>query len=495
MYRSIKPDLSRSSTVNTREESPVIFGRSATMDSSNFKHILDLSSDEASTRETSRQQSYEADELAEKEAISSMVNWIESVGKPALETQEDLYTRLHVKDNDWRRALLELESLKDENRDLQESLDSRPTNRQHENEKGRASRLEVSIKRLEQQLDQKEYALRSVTEQAQKIMKNGAQLENNKKQLTTTLNKVTQDFASELQRVNKRNMNLENTVVEKDKDMVRLLDAVREADKKRQEGLLRKVVGRMNTSLSAKRSRRYETHSLHRPSRSRSTRRCSAATAAMAAAQAVTPRTLRMSSSNSSIRSAPSRSASLSSSTTMTRQYNLSNFLESITSLSRRIEETDLAIGGTDKIEQSLGAFQEEIQRCIENWSQGEVPQEEILGLMERVFEEWAKERSDRIRLEHELNSVRNEQHGIIPQICGSLMDISHEDTIKPFAVLWLPMRIAGWFVWVPIKLGSLSISTYIYLIKKVIRAAGDVIGRGKWSRWSGNEALVFPPV
>jgi len=456
MYRSNKPRHSRSSTVSsTREQSPSTFHRSATtpihslnMDSSNFQHILDLSSDDESVSERQRLETQRSDrellesQLAEKEAISSMVNWIESVGKPALDTQESLYTRLHEKDKDWRRALLELETLKDENRELQESLESRPTNEQHENEKGRATRLEVSIQRLEQQLNQKEWALRSVTKQAESIMKNEKQLECNKKHLTTTLDKVTQDFASELQRVNKRNMSLKSTVVEKDKDMVRLLEVVREAEKKRQEGMLKKVVSRMNRSLSAKRSRRFESHDRPRSSGRRSE--------AHAAAQAVTPRNLKLCSSNSStIRSAPSRSDSHSSSTTTItrRQYTLSNFLESITSLSRRIEETDLEVGGTDEAERSLGAFQEEIQTCIENWSQGEVPHEEILGLMERVFEEWAKERANRMRLEHELVNMRERQHGFIRQICSNLRDISSGDRSKPLAILWLPMQIAGWFV------------------------------------------------
>merc|ERR1712096_69685 len=101
-------------------------------------------------------------------------------------------------------------------------------------------------------------------------------------------------------------------------------DAVREADKKRQEGLLRKVVSRMNHSLSAKRSRRRETHS-HSHNRS-STRRKDASLAA----QAVTPRNLRLCSSNSStIRSAPSRSESLSSNSisAMTRkEYTFQTF-------------------------------------------------------------------------------------------------------------------------------------------------------------------------
>merc|ERR1719233_668783 len=52
--------------------------------------------------------------------------------------------------------------------------------------------------------------------------------------------------------------------------MMELVDAVREAEKKRQEGLLRKVVGRMNHTLSAKRSRRLEHHNRPRSTSRRS---------------------------------------------------------------------------------------------------------------------------------------------------------------------------------------------------------------------------------
>jgi len=325
---------------------------------SKFQYILDLSSDEAS------QQPLESDELLEsqeKETISSMVNWIERVGKPALESQESLYAQLYEKDNDCRRVLVKLESLKDENIELQESLKNRPTNQQHECDKGRATQLEVNIHQLGQQLNQKEWDLRSVTKQAEKIMQNGQQLESNKKELAATLSKVTQDFTSKLTQMNKRNKTLESSVAEKDMDMGRLMDAVRDAEKKRKEGLLRKVVSRMNHSLSstAKRSRRSERRSHCRSS----TRRVSAE----AAAQAVTPRNLRLNLSNSStIRSTPSHIGSYSSIPSR-KEYTLSCFLDTITSLSTRIEATDLNTGSTENNDKSLGAFQEEIQSCIEN--------------------------------------------------------------------------------------------------------------------------------
>jgi len=74
-------------------------------------------------------------------------------------------------------------------------------------------------------------------------------------------------------------------------------------------------------------------------------------------------------------------------------------------------------------------------------------------------------------------------------------LEIPPAEKNKPFAILLLPMRIAGWFVWVPIKLGSLSINTYIYLMRKVVRAAGDVLGRKKRRRRAVDDIMEFPPV
>jgi len=86
------------------------------------------------------------------------------------------------------------------------------------------------------------------------------------------------------------------------------------------------------------------------------------------------------------------------------------------------------------------------------------------------------------MRLERDVAIWREQQQGIIHQICGKFLDPSQRASSRPFAVLWLPMRIAGWFFWVPIRLGSLTISTYGYLMKKALRTAGDAFGKGKWS-------------
>jgi len=82
-----------------------------------------------------------------------------------------------------------------------------------------------------------------------------------------------------------------------------------------------------------------------------------------------------------------------------------------------------------------------------------------------------------RIRLERDVANMKDQPQGIIYQICSNFLDIPLRDSMRPFTVLWMPMRIAGWFVWIPIKLGSLSISTYAYLMGKVLRASRDVLG------------------
>jgi len=213
------------------------------------------------------------------------------------------------------------------------------------------------------------------------MIRRGKQLESTKSQLANRLSKVTQDFACELKREKMRSMSLESTVVRKEKDMMVLMNSVRETEEKQQKGLLRDIVHRMNRNskkkgISIKRGEQF------RPS-------SSPAVQAQAAAKVVTPKTQQLGISDvSTVRSAPSRSESLCSTSGRSQGYKLSNFLESITSLSRFVEDADLVKGESEQIESSICAFQEEIQRCIENWSQGEVPQEEILGLMERVFEE-----------------------------------------------------------------------------------------------------------
>jgi len=366
MYR--KPRVSRSNTTS-REVSPD-FPRSLTTPVRGFDIAFMI--DEEARADGLGNQLRES-KLVENEAISSMKNWIESVGKPALETQEILYVQIQEKDTEWERTMIELEALKQENRELQQSLEKRPTSKQHENESWRATRLEISINRLEQQLHQKEQALRSLTRQAKKIMRSGKQLESNKTQLANTLSKVTRDFASQLQRATKRNMSLESTVVEKENDIVRLMDTMRAIGKKgKNKLLLRGVVGRMNQTLcSQRRSKNLKTVEQ---------RRCTPCREAQAAAQAVTSRELQL--------RTPSRCESLCSTAPKGQNFTLSDFLDSITTLSRRVEESDIEVNGPNQIKRSLTVFQEEIQRCIKNLSQGEAPREEILGLLERVFDE-----------------------------------------------------------------------------------------------------------
>lgn len=203
----------------------------------------------------------------------------------------------------------------------------------------------------------------------------------------------------------KQNINLKSTVAEKEKDMVRLMGAVQEVEKKRHNGLLhREDMGRKNRKVGLKKRSR-GLKSLQQRSHTSSLEE-------QAAGQSVIPRSFQSSSNASTVSSAPAYYEAMCSTVPKDQDYTLSNFLHSITTLSRRVEETDLQIVGPEQIERSLDAFQEEIQRCIENWSIGEVPHEEILWLMERVLEEWEKERSTRMRFERDVSTMMKQQPG-----------------------------------------------------------------------------------
>jgi len=84
------------------------------------------------------------------------------------------------------------------------------------------------------------------------------------------------------------------------------------------------------------------------------------------------------------------------------------------------------------------------------------------------------------MRLERDVANLKKQQQGILHQICGNFLDPIQRASNRPFAVLGLPLRSAGWFFWVPVKVGSLTISSYGYLMKKVLRIAGDAFGRRK---------------
>jgi len=98
---------------------------------------------------------------------------------------------------------------------------------------------------------------------------------------------------------------------------------------------------------------------------------------------------------------------------------------------------------------------------------------------MEKIFEEWANEKTMRIRLEGNLDSLKRQHRGMIRRICGDILEIQNSRTNNhsvSFAVLWLPVRVTGWLVYIPVKLGSVSISTYAYLIRKTMSVAGGVV-------------------
>jgi len=158
----------------------------------------------------------------------------------------------------------------------------------------------------------------------------------------------------------------------------------------------------------------------------------------------------------------------------------LGTFLQSITTLSKRLNRAEWESSSDLEVEGCLSTFQTEIQKCIENWDHMDVPREDILKLMERIFEEWANEKSTRLRLEGVLERMKRQHQSIIGRICGDILEIHNarkNGSSVSFAVLWLPIRVAGLLVYVPIKLGHLSLSTYMYLIKKTVSVAGGIVG------------------
>jgi len=174
------------------------------------------------------------------------------------------------------------------------------------------------------------------------------------------------------------------------------------------------------------------------------------------------------------------RSLCNSMSTVAISGCSLTTFLDTITNLSKQFQRAESENFLESEIEGTLSTFQTEIQKCIENWEHMEVPREDILKLIERIFEEWANEKTMRLKLEENLENMKRQHHGIIRRICGDIVDIHQSRTSsssKTFAVLWIPVRVTGWLIYVPIKLGSLSLSTNIYLAKKTFSILGSMVG------------------
>lgn len=441
-----------------------------------LQRALEYSSDwESSDRETA---------FSETDVISNMANWIENVGKPALDTQDTLWAQLREKDNEWRRALLDLQFLKEQNKDLQESLSNRPTNQQHESEKTRAKTLEADIEKVEKILVEKEQTLYNITKKVQDMVKNQNQLESNRDNLTTTLNQVTEDFTSKLKSVTRKNQRLETALLQRENDINKLRDAVRMAERIHQERLEQKVEQQIIESRSARSSFSLWTPRALSCEVSTPRRHVDAVEAAVAVfpkdVVLTTPSTVRSSGSVCESRGGFSiGSLCESMSTVAIGGCSLTTFLDTITNLSKQLQRTEQGNNIDVEIEGTLSTFQAEIQKCIENWEHMDVPREDILKLMERIFEEWANEKTMRLQLEGDLEKMKRHHHGIIRRICGDILEIHKSrssSTYQRFAVLWLPVRVAGWLIYVPIKLGSLSLSTYMYLAKKTFSAAGCIL-------------------
>jgi len=441
-----------------------------------LQRALEYSSDwESSDRETA---------LSETDVISNMAHWIENVGKPALDTQDTLWAQLREKDNEWRRAVLDLQFLKEQNNELQESLKNRPTSKQHESEKLRAKTLETDIEKVEKILEEKEQTLYNITKKVQEMVKNQKQLENNRDDLTTALNQVTEDFTSKLKSVTKKNQRLETTLLQRENDINKLRDAVRKAERIHQERLEQKAEQQIRESRSAGSSFNLWTPKALSCAASTPRRHVEAVDAAVAVfprdVVLKTPSTVRSSDSVCESRGGLSiGSLCESMSTVAIGGCSLTTFLDTITNLSKQLQRTEQGNDADVEIEGTLSTFQTEIQKCIENWEHTDVPREDILKLMERIFEEWASEKTMRLQLEGDLDRMKRRHHGIIRRICGDILDIHKSrssNTSQTFAVLWLPVRVAGWLIYVPIKIGSLSVSTYMYLAKKTFSAAGCIL-------------------
>merc|ERR1719233_1446523 len=422
--------------------------------------------------------------FSDRDVFTNMANWIEDVAKPALETQDTLWAQLRAKDNEWRRAQLELQFLKDRNKDLQESLNNRPTNEQHESERTRAASLESEIERVEKVLEQKEQTLFNITKKVQDMIRNQKELENNRDDLSIKLHQITEEFTSKLKSVTRKNLRLEKKLLQRETDISSLRTAVRRTEKMHLERLQNNVKYQFKESHSANRSPLWTPRAASCYSESTPGPHVEE----VEAAEGIFPKdtVLKTPTSNRSSTSLREclgelsvRSLCNSMSTVAISGCSLTTFLDTITNLSKQFQRAESENFLESEIEGTLSTFQTEIQKCIENWEHMEVPREDILKLIERIFEEWANEKTMRLKLEENLENMKRQHHGIIRRICGDIVDIhqSRTSSSSKFAVLWIPVRVTGWLIYVPIKLGSLSLSTNIYLAKKTFSILGSMVG------------------
>jgi len=469
-----------------------------------------------------------------KVSIASMANWIENVGKPAIEDHDILVAKLREKENEWRRAMLELQCLKEENDQLKDNLQHRPSNKEHETEKIRVSKLQEELQTMETHLQQKERSLDKLSKETRNLSLARKHLSANKENLSKALTKVTQDFCGQLQKEKSRAKRLEDNLLQKTRSLEKAnrerLELQRELMSERQRANQPDVetlsegcqtprpIGHACLGAvypdEALRTPSDEFRSTPHDGQFESWRTLAAEFIRTPHSGVVTPAR--------SIHSEPSFCESVGSLSArdrmntfrgtsvpgtalpmpgacetprrggangqLTAPKDLGGFLQTLTRLSSRLAEV-----GSDEPSQAegvLSTFQDEIQKCIESWSCGELPHEEIFALMERVFEEWASERVKRITLENSIHTMKREHQSLVRRVCQDLYNTATGNKAAPSLIMWIPMRIAGWLFWVPVRISFSMLSFYMNIFRYCMRTAGFALTRaGKLITFVGQAA------
>jgi len=168
--------------------------------------------------------------------IGSMIEWIKTVGEPAVEKLHTLEQQLFKKDNELRMTLVEFECMKDINEELQDELSKRPTRWEYKSEIERVARLSATIEKLEQDLYQTDQQVSEVNRNFEQVYKKRKKLECSRDELAEKLRKVKQYYSRELDYEIKRNQNLEKALGEKDNELTYLADEMeRIQDAKKEE--------------------------------------------------------------------------------------------------------------------------------------------------------------------------------------------------------------------------------------------------------------------
>jgi len=158
------------------------------------------------------------------DAIATMTKWIKNVGVPGLEKLDTLKSELYKKVSDLRKTLFEIDCLKDMNEELQEKLSSRPTKQQYESELERTARLVVELRKVEQDLFEKEQLVSEVSKNAKQMHRRGEKLKCCRDELAVKLRKMKDNYEHELDHAFKQNQRLAKTLVEKDDELANLAD-------------------------------------------------------------------------------------------------------------------------------------------------------------------------------------------------------------------------------------------------------------------------------